>query len=444
MKTLHTKELPLDLIHPHSHNREFAREGEEWDAFVVDLAARGIQEKLVVRLLPDGSLQCLRGHRRRAGGLDAGLKVAPCEVVECDDQEAYDFMWDGNLHRENPNPVDEARYVQGMIDLFGATVQEIATRLRHGVEWVRTRQMMLRLGDEVLAAVRRPGPDRLTMGAVEEILRVPEAWWPEAVQLVLLPDLELCPLTADQARYELRKRLMEPKAKEEAWEKQRGSLGKAWRKELAPLCRKGTMEDLVIQVRTLKDAEECKAGYEEATKAVPLAECLPGAPEGLLWLHLAVQHGVAVQVVPKEWCTAAGGDVAGKKMDSMPVINAALIRDAEAAAAEHGTPGWLVTRKRKLVSERAERAKAVAEGEGDPLYQDSGEDAPETVIEQKMSHHAMIDMGAVKNLALWAVSTDSDPMNAPDFVPKWACQLGVEGMWKELDAITAWVLSLKR
>lgn len=446
MKTIELADLALSCIAPHPYNREFSQEGKEWDAFVEDVVARGIQERLVVRRMPGDGLQCLRGHRRRAAALEGGLDFAPCEIVSCDDKEAFEFMWDGNLHRVNPNPVDEARYVQGMVDLFGATVQEIAARLRHSVEWVRTRQMMLRLGDEVLEAVRRPGPDRLTMGAVEEILRVPEEFWQEAVQLVLLPDLELVPLTAEQASYELKKRLIEPKAREAAWEGLRPKLGKQWRKELERLCTKGTKEDLAIQVRTLKEAEECRVGFEDARNALPLADLLPGAPTpepgGLLWLHLAVKHGLAVQVVP---------DGEGSK----PVVNAALVRDAEAAAAEYGATGWMVTKRRKVEvttmtkeerehEERVARAKSVAEGEGDPLYQDSGEPLAETVIEQTMEHFAMIDMGAVRKVALWAVSPDADPMNAPDYVPKWACKLGVEGMWTEIDQITEWVLRLKK
>ena len=143
-----------------------------------------------------------------------------------------------------------------------------------------------------------------------------------------------------------------------------------------------------------------------------------------------------VQVVP-----VVGED---KKLDSLPVVNAALIRDAEAAAADAGLPGWLVTRKRKVLLTPVERAKAVAAGEGDPLFQDDPEEKVETVIEQSFDHRGMIDLMAVKRVALWAVSADADPMNAPDFVPKWACRLGVEGLWLEIDQITEWVVGLKR
>lgn len=103
-----------------------------------------------------------------------------------------------------------------------------------------------------------------------------------------------------------------------------------------------------------------------------------------------------------------------------------------------------MTKEEREHEERVARAKSVAEGEGDPLYQDSDEAPPETVIEQTMEHFAMIDMGAVRKVALWAVGSNADPMNAPEFVPKWACKLGVEGLWTEIDQITEWVLRLKK
>ncbi len=440
--------IELSLIDAHPQNREFETRGAEWDEFEDDIAERGIRVPLVVREMEDGGLQCLEGHRRLYAGKKRKVEFAECDVVRCSDEEAFLALWEGNLFRVNPNPCDEARVVDGMADLFGHTVEEIALVLNHSVEWVRTRQGLLKLGDEVMEAVRRPGNDRLTIGAVEEILKVPEKWWPDAVQLVLLPDLEMLPLSAEQARYELKKRLIDPKAKAEAWEKSKEKLQKAWYKALAKLCRAGTKDELAVQVRTLEDAERVGArGMEQAEDLLPLADLLPSAPDGVRWVHLAVKHGLAVQVVPGDGKPSADD----KAMASRAVVDAVIIRQAEAAAAEHGVEPWLVTSSRKTVAvpltddeKRVQRAKAVADGEGDPLYQeDPNAEKVETVIEQKMEHHAMIDMGAVKRVAMWAISTDADPMNAPDFVPKWACKLGMEGMWAEIDQITEWVVKLK-
>lgn len=452
MKRIETREIELSAIVPHPHNREFPTCGEEWLAFAEDVAENGILEPLVVRrksaecrVISDQceEWECIQGHRRRLAGIEGGIAAAMCVVVECDDEEAFREMWRGNVHRLNPDPVDEAKFVRGMMDFYGATVETLAAEMKRSLEWVRTRQRLLDLGDEVCEAVRRPDKERLTMGAVEEILKVPEAWWPEAVQLVLHPDLDLGTLNAEQARDVLHTCLLEPRARAEAWEGMREKLQKTWRKDLEKHCLKGTKDELAVQVRTLAEAERLKSGFEDAEGMVPLEMVLPGAPEKLRWLHLAVKHGLAVQVVPAEGSgqrAAASGK--RREMDSRAVVDGVLLREAESAAAEHGGKAWLVTGRKKTVEERVERAKSLAEGEGDPMHHTKDEVAE--LIEQTMQHAAMIDMGLVKKLAMWAVSADADPATAPEWVPQWAIECAYEGNWSRIDAVVNWVKSIKK
>ena len=359
MKRIETKEIQLASITANPRNREFTTTGEEWLAFAMDVAENGILKTLLVRKKGSGreeAYECINGHRRLRAGLEGGLDATLCEVVECDDEEAFREMWRDNVHRLNPDPVDEAKYVRGMMDLYGATVESLAAEMHRSMEWVRTRQRLLDLGDEVCEAVRRPDRDRLTMGAVEEILRVPEGWWPEAVQLVLHPDLELGTLNAEQARDVLQTCLLEPRARAEAWEGMREKLQKTWRKELEGLLPKEKRGELSIQVRSLDESEKLRPGFEEAACKVPLEMCLPDAPAGLTWLDLAVKHGLAVQIVPD---TAQGPGARGQgpekrkkeEMGSRAVVDGVLLREAESAAAEHGGSPWLVTGTKKVVEE---------------------------------------------------------------------------------------------
>ena len=120
--------------------------------------------------------------------------------------------------------------------------------------------------------------------------------------------------------------------------------------------------------------------------------------------------------------------------------------------AEHGKGGnWRVVGKKRVQKsedrdqeeeeKRVEKAKADVEAGFDTAV--DVEEAPEKVIDQSVTRAVMIDFTPVRNVGLWAVSTDADPMNAPEFVPKWARDLAVEGMWTQIDAITDWVMKLK-
>jgi hypothetical protein len=90
----------------------------------------------------------------------------------------------------------------------------------------------------------------------------------------------------------------------------------------------------------------------------------------------------------------------------------------------------------------------VAEGEGDPLYQDSDEAPAETVIEQTMEHFAMIDMGAVRLLGKWALAGETNPKvtheSAPEGTPKWAVEMARAGHWEAIADIAEWVMGLKK
>ena len=448
MKTIERREIELHEIQGHPENREFATRGAEWDHFEDDIGTNGIEVDLVVRRLPAGGFQCLEGHRRLTAGMQRDFGQAWCIVKECTEAEAVRAVWRGNMHRENLTAYDEACGVRALVRTGGMTPAEVAAEWNRALEWVRTRQKLLELGDEVIEAVKRPGRDRLTMGAVEEILKVPEELRAEAVQLVLHPVFQLDALSEEQARDVLQKCLMEPRERAAAWEGRRSSLMKSWRKALEKLCMAGSKDELAVQVRPLKEAEGFTRGYEEAEALIPLDQLMPEAPPKLRWLQLAVRHQLAVQVVP------VAGYAANAELppETRVLVNAGMLRDAEAALEEHGGGNWLGGRKRVVrghglgageeeETDRVAKAKADLEARFDTGYQT--DEGAETVISQHVERAVMIDLTPVRNVALWAVSADADPMNAPEWVPKWACKLGVEGMWAQVDEITEWVMKLK-
>jgi hypothetical protein len=140
-------------------------------------------------------------------------------------------------------------------------------------------------------------------------------------------------------------------------------------------------------------------------------------------------------------------------MHAVARVGGLLLRQAEASREEYGEDPWLRTEiaADKEAKEKVAGLVAMTQGESDPNYKETDEKVCVAAaegrdgmnIEQRMEHHAMINMGAVRLLALWAVAPDSDPMNSPDFVPKWAREMAVEGLWKEIDEVVNWVHGLK-
>lgn len=426
-------------------NRRFETCGVEWEEFCASVKRDGVQVPLVARKMTGedgvGFGEILAGHRRHAAAVACGLKQVPVMWLALDDAAALAFLVNENLQRLNLSPVDEARLVRAMREELAITDEEIGRRICRGVAWVRTRQLLLDLGDEVREAVRSRDEDRhLTLASVEEILRVPEEWREEAVQLVLHPSFQLAPLLPGQAREVLQEVIVKPRAAAAAWSAGCGVVVAEWKKRLKGSVPKELVENVACVAVAYEDRERMRRGMEDAETLLPVGMLTPEAPHRLTWGGLAARHGLAVQVVPKE-----------DGAESVAVVCCGLLRLAEETLAEHGGKGWLcgkaLSSKHEARNEEEEKiagriAGAVRELDGEGG--DEVEDRPEVEITQGMEHYGMIDLGAVKKVAMWAVMPDANPMDAPAWVPKWACRMGMEGMWTEVDEVVNWVMGLKK
>lgn len=433
-KAMEVVELRVAELVPHALNREFARKGRKWEEFVESVRKEGrVLVPLHVWEQEDGSPVILAGHRRQAAAVACGLEVVPGFLHQMDEAEALAFLVNENLQREELDAVDEARLVAAMRDELKFSEMEIAERISRSVEWVRTRQMMLALGDEVLFAVRDPHPDRhLSLGAVEHLIRVPEEWREEAVQLVLHPEFDVRPLGPEAARDVIRKCVLEPRTAERAWNEGLPKVVEEWRKRLKGQLTKEEVDGFQVKGIEWSEAESALRGTVAAEDVVAEVEKAEAAPANLTWLRMAARVGLAVKILPD-----------GPAGESQARVDARLIRLSEQALAEHGGTPWLVVDgKEKTVPTRTEAALSVLDGGGEVMWQDDEktEGPPEG---GEMEHHAWCDLTVVKRVAMWAVSADADPKAAPEWVPKWAVEMAFEGDWPRIDAVVNWVMTLK-
>ena len=432
--------VSVDFLAGSPLNRRFATSGPEWEDFLDSVHEMGgVVVPLTVRMVEDeegGKFgEILAGHRRHAAAVECGVAKVPVLWVTMDDAAALAFLVNENLQRLNLSPVDEARLVRAMREEMQITDEEIGRKISRSIGWVRTRQMMLDLGDEVLEAVRSSDLDRhLTLASVEEILRVPEEWREDAVQLVLHPSFQIQPLLPSQAREVLQDCLVRPKAAAAAWAGAQKKVAEEWRKRLKKEMPKDVAENLQCIPVAYEDRARELRGMAVAEEKIPLGMCTASAPSGLTWAWLAAVHGLAVRIVPEE---------CGEKSEA--VVNVGLLRLAEETALEHGGNPWLLVKKggveKDARDERISKAVAEMDGEGGDDVEDDEEVAVK--IEQKMEWHGTIDLGAVRRVAMWAIDEKADPMNAPDYVPNWAKAMALEGMWNQIDEVVNWVMGLR-
>lgn len=89
----------------------------------------GVLQPVVVRDKGDGTYELIMGERRTRASREAGLATIPAVVRETDDEYLLRDALLENLHRSQLNPLEEASAYQQLLEDFGITQEELATRI---------------------------------------------------------------------------------------------------------------------------------------------------------------------------------------------------------------------------------------------------------------------------------------------------------------------------
>ncbi len=144
--------LPLAALRPAVDNpREAAGDVTGLSA---SIRALGVLQPLTVT--PDGEagFTVISGTRRLAAATEAGLREVPCLVRSLGDVERQELMLVENLQRANLSPLEEARALQGLLQL-GHNQKSLAERLGKSPAHICRRLRLLTLPLETQAQVER-------------------------------------------------------------------------------------------------------------------------------------------------------------------------------------------------------------------------------------------------------------------------------------------------
>jgi len=174
---LRFEEVPISAIRPNSHQprRNFAEAG------IRELAASirevGILQPLVIRSTETG-FELIAGERRLRAAKEAGLDRVPVLIRQAAESESMELALVENLQREDLNPLETAAAYGALMDGFGLTKEQLATRLGKSRAAVTNTLRLMRLPESiqtlVLAQKLSEGHARalLPLEAEEAMLRV--------------------------------------------------------------------------------------------------------------------------------------------------------------------------------------------------------------------------------------------------------------------------------
>ena len=161
------RQLPIYKVEPNPDQPRREFDEEELQALADSISVHGIIQPLTVRELPSGYYQIIAGERRWRAARLANLSEVPVVVIEADDKKAMELALIENLQRQDLNPVEEALGYQALIEEYGLTQEEAASRVGKSRPTVANALRLLGLCPEVLEKLKR---GELTAGHARAIL----------------------------------------------------------------------------------------------------------------------------------------------------------------------------------------------------------------------------------------------------------------------------------
>lgn len=165
----HFAELPVGQIRPNAAQPRQVFDEEAMAELVHSIREVGLLQPVVVRRVGDEEYELVMGERRWRACQQAGLTRIPAIVRDTgDDAMLRDALLE-NLHRSQLNPLEEAAAYQQMLDDFGCTHDELASRIGRSRPQVSNTLRLLRLSPPVQ---RRVAAGVLSAGHARALLAV--------------------------------------------------------------------------------------------------------------------------------------------------------------------------------------------------------------------------------------------------------------------------------
>lgn len=171
--------LPLYQVEPNPLQPRKVFDASELQALADSIVEHGIIQPLTVRKLESGSYQIIAGERRWRAARLAGLTEVPAVIIEADDRETMELALIENLQRQDLNPMEEALGYQSLINEYGLTQEQAASRVGKSRPAVANSLRLLSLCPEVQDLVSEgaisPGHAKAVLMLREDKLQISAA-----------------------------------------------------------------------------------------------------------------------------------------------------------------------------------------------------------------------------------------------------------------------------
>jgi ParB family chromosome partitioning protein len=165
-------EVPISAISPNPRQPRTHFDEEALNELIASIKEIGILQPPVVRKVSEGRYELIMGERRFRAAKAAGLTTIPVIIRQTPDNELLREALIENIHRSQLNPLEEAAAYAGLLDDFGCTHDELATKLGRSRPLISNMLRLLNLPAsvqrKVAAGVISAGHARALLGLSDE------------------------------------------------------------------------------------------------------------------------------------------------------------------------------------------------------------------------------------------------------------------------------------
>jgi ParB family transcriptional regulator, chromosome partitioning protein len=172
------RELPVNAVRPNTYQPRAHFDEEALASLTASIAELGVLQPILVRPTGEGEFELIAGERRWRAAKRAGLQTVPALVREVNDTTSLEQALVENLHREDLNPLEEAAAYQQLIEDFGLTHDELATRVGKSRAAVSNTLRLFQLPPTIQRLVAE---NRLSAGHARALLGTPDRAFQEAL-----------------------------------------------------------------------------------------------------------------------------------------------------------------------------------------------------------------------------------------------------------------------
>jgi len=180
-RTSALREVPIGNIRPNPRQPRTTFDEEAMSSLAASIKELGVLQPVLVRRVgPESSdeFELIAGERRWRASRRAGLHTIPVLIQTSDDTHSLEQALVENLHRQDLNVLEEAAAYQQLIEEFGFTHDQVATRVGKSRTAVTN---ILRLLQLPSAVQRLLADGQISPGHARALLGTPDRGYQESL-----------------------------------------------------------------------------------------------------------------------------------------------------------------------------------------------------------------------------------------------------------------------